>query len=91
VISYGIYLFHPTVLAIAEHLAGIRVFPADPVIVRKLFWIDLPAVVLFAWISFSLYEKPIMRWGRKKAAGLKDKAEASAATTVLQESTADLS
>lgn len=91
VISYGIYLFHPTVLAIAEHLAGIRVFPADPIVVHKLFWIDLPAVVLFAWISFSWYEKPIMKWGRKKAAYLRDRAEAAATETVLPQGSAELS
>lgn len=91
VISYGIYLFHPTIIAIAEHLAGIRVFPADPVIVHKLFWIDLPAVVLFAGISFTLYEKPIMKWGRKKASAYRNRAETSVASRVVQDAPAEFS
>jgi peptidoglycan/LPS O-acetylase OafA/YrhL len=74
-ISYGIYLFHPTVLAIAERLAGVHTFPVDPVMAHKLFWFDLPATLLIAWVSFRLYEKPITLWGRRKAAELRLKDE----------------
>ena len=57
-ISYGVYLFHElgiaTLLRIAPSLNR-----------QKLFLINLPAVLLFSWLSFRFYELPIMRAGKR--------------------------
>jgi peptidoglycan/LPS O-acetylase OafA/YrhL len=57
VISYGLYLYQ---VLLRETLT--RTWQISN---RKAFWIDTPILFLVAWLSFTLYEKPIIRWGKR--------------------------
>jgi peptidoglycan/LPS O-acetylase OafA/YrhL len=35
---------------------------------REAFWIDTPITFLIAWLSFRFYERPIIAWGKTRAA-----------------------
>jgi peptidoglycan/LPS O-acetylase OafA/YrhL len=39
-----------------------------PITDRTAFFIDTPVIFLLAWLSFHFYEKPIIHWGKKRAA-----------------------
>jgi peptidoglycan/LPS O-acetylase OafA/YrhL len=70
-ISYGMYLFHGIILAITRKLANVGVGPQSVSGTKKLFWIDLPLVIGFSWLSFLLVESPIIEWSKRKARSLK--------------------
>jgi peptidoglycan/LPS O-acetylase OafA/YrhL len=55
-ISYGLYLYQALIREAVTRTWHI----SD----RSAFWIDTPVIFVVAWLSFYLYEKPIMRWGR---------------------------
>jgi peptidoglycan/LPS O-acetylase OafA/YrhL len=57
-ISYGLYLYQ---VLLRETLT--RTWQVSN---RKAFWIDTPVLFLLAWVSFTFYEKPIIRWGKKQ-------------------------
>lgn len=59
-ISYGLYLYQ---VVIRETLT--RTWRITD---RQAFLIDTPIIFLMAWLSFHFYEKPIIVWGKKKAA-----------------------
>ena len=59
VISYGLYLYQ---VVLRETLT--RTWHISD---RSAFWIDTPVLYLLAWLSFGFYEKPFIRWGKKKA------------------------
>jgi peptidoglycan/LPS O-acetylase OafA/YrhL len=61
-ISYGLYLYQ---VLIRETL--MRTWPISG---RTALFIDTPIIFLLAWISFRFYEKPIIHWGKKRAAGV---------------------
>ena len=60
VISYGLYLYQ---VLLRETLT--RTWRVSD---QKAIWIDTPILFLLAWVSFTFYEKPIIRWGKKKSA-----------------------
>jgi peptidoglycan/LPS O-acetylase OafA/YrhL len=72
-ISYGLYLFHEVVLAIMRRLLHIAAGPASASATRRLFWLDLPLVVVFSWLSFRLIELPVIEWSRRKALLLRER------------------
>jgi peptidoglycan/LPS O-acetylase OafA/YrhL len=64
-ISYGCYLFHmemiDVVIRISQRIYGHpRGLLAMP--------IGIAATIVFSWLSFHLYERPIVLWGRRRAA-----------------------
>jgi peptidoglycan/LPS O-acetylase OafA/YrhL len=61
-ISYGLYLYQ---VLIRETL--MRTWTLSG---RTALFIDTPIIFLLAWLSFRFYEKPIIHWGKKRAAGV---------------------
>ncbi len=59
-ISYGVYLYHLLVKTLVMWATGISSE-------RAVFLLDVPVVLLLAWLSFTYYELPIMRWGKTRA------------------------
>jgi peptidoglycan/LPS O-acetylase OafA/YrhL len=60
VISYGLYLYQVLMretMTRTWHLTD-----------REAFWIDTPITFLIAWLSFRFYERPIIAWGKTRAA-----------------------
>lgn len=63
-ISYGLYLFHPELINLVQkvslHIYG-----------RPRNWrstcIGLALAILMSWLSFHLYERPLILWGRRLA------------------------
>jgi peptidoglycan/LPS O-acetylase OafA/YrhL len=60
VISYGLYLYQVLLLKTLTRTWHISV--------QRAFWIDTPILFVLAWLSFEFYEKPLIRWGKDKAA-----------------------
>jgi peptidoglycan/LPS O-acetylase OafA/YrhL len=60
VISYGLYLYQ---VLLRETLT--RTWQISD---QKAFFIDTPVLFLFAWASFSFYERPFIRWGKERVA-----------------------
>jgi peptidoglycan/LPS O-acetylase OafA/YrhL len=65
-ISYGIYLFHALGIDLAVR-SGSRLGIFH---LHRLAVLSLLPVVAFSWLSFRFYERPIIRWGRRRAAQL---------------------
>ena len=64
-ISYGVFLYHVTVLGWVERAIGHRPFGGD----FALLWVGTVAVTtLLAWASYRLVERPLMRRGRHNRA-----------------------
>jgi peptidoglycan/LPS O-acetylase OafA/YrhL len=61
-ISYGLYLYQ---VVIREAVS--RTWQVDG---GRAFLIDTPIIFLVACLSFYFYEKPIINWGKRKAASL---------------------
>jgi peptidoglycan/LPS O-acetylase OafA/YrhL len=59
-ISYGLYLYQ---VILRETLT--RTWHIS---IRGAFWIDTPILFLLARLSFAFYERPLIRWGKEKAA-----------------------
>jgi peptidoglycan/LPS O-acetylase OafA/YrhL len=61
-ISYGIFLFHLALLAVASDVMGLPLFTGQ-------FWritaVVVPGSLLVAWLSLHLIENPAMKWKRK--------------------------
>jgi peptidoglycan/LPS O-acetylase OafA/YrhL len=64
-ISYGIYLYHKIGMVLAVQIGA---HMGDMHHKQLIFFSVLP-MVAFSWLSFVLYERPIMRWGRRTAEG----------------------
>jgi peptidoglycan/LPS O-acetylase OafA/YrhL len=65
------YLFHGVILAIARRLTHVGVGPQSVTGTRHLFWIDLPVVIAFSWLSFVVVESPVIEWSKRKASQIK--------------------
>ncbi|MFJ6441431.1 acyltransferase family protein [Streptomyces sp. NPDC091649] len=67
-ISYGIFLWHMFVMAVALRIAGVEWGEAG----MSGFLILLPLTagisVLLAWLSFRLVEEPLRQWNRRRTA-----------------------
>jgi peptidoglycan/LPS O-acetylase OafA/YrhL len=59
VISYGLYLYQVLLRELLTRTWQISI--------RKALWIDTPVLFLLAWVSFTFYEKPIIRWGKRQS------------------------
>jgi len=66
-ISYGMYLFHPMIEATLRKLSHTGFGAASAAGTRKLFLIALPLTIAFCWVSFKLFESPIVKWSKHKA------------------------
>jgi peptidoglycan/LPS O-acetylase OafA/YrhL len=66
-ISYGMYLFHPIILLLADRAGTVLHFHHN----RILAPLTLLALILVSWLSFRFYEQPLISWGRKKASSLR--------------------
>lgn len=63
-ISYGFYLFHLAILdAIKTFAAAHGISDAHHILALPAFVV----AVLISWVSFRLYERPIVRWGQGEA------------------------
>jgi peptidoglycan/LPS O-acetylase OafA/YrhL len=58
-VSYGIYLYNALIEDATKRLFGF----SD----HKAIWIDTFLTVMLAWISYELYERPLIVWGRRLA------------------------
>lgn len=66
-ISYGVFLWHMFVMAVALRIAGLQWGEGGV----TAFLIALPLTtgvsVLFAWLSHQLIEQPVRRWSRRRS------------------------
>jgi peptidoglycan/LPS O-acetylase OafA/YrhL len=62
VISYGLYLYQVILRELVMRTWHVNI--------REALWIDTPVLFLFAWASFAFYERPLIRWGKRRAARL---------------------
>ncbi len=65
-ISYGFYLFHPIVMRAMDRFGVAIGYPYR----HRLSPITFALSVAVSWLSFRFYEKPIMKWGHRKASEL---------------------
>ena len=72
-ISYGMYLFHETILALTRRVMGIGTGPASAAATAKLFWLNLPLVIAISWLSFMLFESPLIQWSKRIASSVANK------------------
>jgi peptidoglycan/LPS O-acetylase OafA/YrhL len=63
-ISYGIYLFHPLIWELSGKLLMSVGFYHQ----RTMAPVTIAVTLAVSWLSYRLYEQPIIRWGRDKAA-----------------------
>ena len=64
IISYGFYLFHPLLIDLSKRvLQLIYGYPRGQVAMA----IGLPLSIALSWLSFHLYERPLILWGRRQA------------------------
>jgi peptidoglycan/LPS O-acetylase OafA/YrhL len=65
-ISYGLYLFHQVVRATTKSLFHVGYGPGFESQERWLFVPDFLVSVLLCALLFRFYEKPLIRWSRRK-------------------------
>ena len=68
-ISYGLYLFSPTVMVEMDRVGAALGYPHR----HRLAPITFALSILVSWLSYTFYEKPIMKWGHSKAHELNPK------------------
>lgn len=66
-ISYGLYLFSPIVLVRIDQISASLGYSHR----HRAAPITVAISVMISWLSFKFYEKPIMNWGHRRAAGLR--------------------
>ena len=69
-ISYGLYLYQSIVIASTEKLFHISSYPVNPTFLHRAILLNIPVIILIAWLSFRIYELPIMKWGKRHAQAL---------------------
>jgi peptidoglycan/LPS O-acetylase OafA/YrhL len=62
-ISYGFYLFHPIIMRAMDRFGAEIGFPYRHRLSPATFLLS----VTVSWLSFRFYEKPVTRWGHRKA------------------------
>jgi peptidoglycan/LPS O-acetylase OafA/YrhL len=62
-ISYGVYLYQVPIKQIVTRWTGWTN--------RHAFFLDFPLTILFSWISFKVYERPFMVWGKRRLLALR--------------------
>ncbi|TCK70149.1 acyltransferase family protein [Acidipila rosea] len=77
-ISYGLYLYHPLVITLVDRFGTAIHFHHN----RVLSPLTLAGSLLLAWVSYRLYEEPIMRWGHQKARQVKIEKELDTTTSL---------
>jgi peptidoglycan/LPS O-acetylase OafA/YrhL len=60
-ISYGIYLYQVLIEEVVQR--GLAITD------RQAIWIDVPITIMVGWLSFQYLERPLIAWGRRRAAG----------------------
>lgn len=68
-ISYGLYLFGGIIGTIMGKVLHTPSYPIPVALHHKMFFYDVPLIILVSWISFKFYEHPITLWGKQKADG----------------------
>lgn len=58
-ISYGLYLYQNMCRDLILRIPGV---PS-----HYVAWFSAPLTILTAWLSFTLYERPLILWGKRKA------------------------
>lgn len=71
-ISYGIYLFHPIILALSGELLQAIGFYHQKTVAP----LTIAVTIALSWFSFKYCEQPIIRWGRSRAEQREVSAEA---------------
>jgi len=66
-ISYGMYLFHPIIETSLRKITHTGFGEASIPGTRKLFLVALPLTIALSWLSFRLFESPIVKWSKRKA------------------------
>lgn len=67
-ISYGIFLWHMFVMAVALRVAGLEWGEAGLTGFLVLLPLTAAVSVLLAWLSFRYVEEPLRRWNRRRTA-----------------------
>jgi peptidoglycan/LPS O-acetylase OafA/YrhL len=67
VISYGVYIYHVAVMQLVRRLLGEMNFD-DPTIKLQFAALSLAVTLIVATGSYLLLERPLLRWGARKAA-----------------------
>jgi peptidoglycan/LPS O-acetylase OafA/YrhL len=73
-ISYGMYLYHEVVLAVARHLLKIPTGEAGDVGLHRLLIPDLAITLGLAFLSYKFIEMPCLKFGKARVEAMKPKA-----------------
>jgi len=67
-ISYGLYLWHISIMLIVMRATHLSITPVSFSHRATVFALSFTASMIFCWVSFRFYEKPIMAWGHRISA-----------------------